>query len=83
VIARPRSTMRSIRAACRTVRSDLRAQEPEQTASADEAKSIARQIEHSNSPYGTEEGWVVAAGARLYDDGVSAGVLKRAGFLRR
>jgi DNA invertase Pin-like site-specific DNA recombinase len=54
----------------------------EQTGISDEAKSIARQIEHSTA-YAHKKGWVVLPEHVYTDDGVSgAEFLKRAGFSR-
>src|SRR5262245_47250814 len=54
----------------------------EQQGVADEAKSVARQIEHARA-YATRKGWSVSEEHIYKDDGVSgAEFVKRPGFIR-
>src|SRR5262245_32606590 len=54
----------------------------EQTGVADEARSVARQIEHARA-YAARKGWTIAEAHIYADDGISgAEFVKRPGFLR-
>src|SRR5437870_10611389 len=54
----------------------------EQNGVADEAKSVARQVEHARA-YATKKGWVVDDEQIYSDDGISgAEFVKRPGFIR-
>jgi DNA invertase Pin-like site-specific DNA recombinase len=54
----------------------------EQNGLSDEAKSVARQVEHARA-YATRKGWTVAEEHFYTDDGISgAEFVKRPGFLR-
>ena len=49
---------------------------------ADEAKSVARQVEHATA-YASQQGWTVAEAHVYVDDGISgAEFAKRPGFVR-